>query len=234
MTAMKRTSWFLSFISAWFLVSAIVSLIMVRTLYLTELPSSIHNLPTQINAIQDLTLLKNVCVAAINYASSQKEFSWVLAKWSFSFVAVWTVIFIIGLVFLKKQLNIFKQVEFPSQLESPFDLAISGKLPLWKAFWVVFIGLSYGLAITIYVLLYSLRQFHLIDSGKVPDLILMTLAYSLMFVICLFTADIAWRCSRNSTNNIWHYLSRVAILLIIVLPLIKGMFLLYRLHVIAF
>lgn len=231
MTAMKRTNWFLSFISAWFFVSAIVSLIMVRILYLTELPSSINNLPTEINAIQDLSLLKNVCVAAINYAGSQKEFSWVLAKWAFSFVAVWTVIFMIGLVCLKKQLNTFKQVELPSQLESPLDLAISGKLPLWKAFWVVFIGLSYGLTITIYVLLYSLRKFHLIDSGKVPDLVLMTLAYSLTFVICLFSADIAWRSSRNSTNNMWHYLARTVILLLIVVPLIKGMFLLYHLHI---
>ena len=236
MTAVKRTNWFLSFVSAWFLVSAIVSLIMIRTLYLTELPSSIsiHNLPTEINAIQELTLLKNVCVAAINYAGSQKEFNWVLAKWAFSFIAVWTVIFIIGLVCLKKQLNTFKQVEFPSQLESPLDLAISGKLPLWKAFWMVFIGFSYGLSIIIYFSLYSLKHFHLIESGKVPELILTTLAYSLTLTIWLFSADIAWRCSRNSTKYIWHYLSRAAIFLITVVPLIKGMFLLYKLNIMVF
>lgn len=234
MTTLKRASLFLSLISAWFFVSAIVSLIMVRTLYLTELPSHFNNLSEDIKRIQDLVMLKNVCVAALNYAGSQKDFSWILVKWAFSFVATWTVIFTTALIYLKRQLNTFKQAEYTTQVKSTLDLAIDGKLPLWKAFWGIFIGLSYVLSITIYALLYSVKYFHIVELGKVPYLILTTLVYSLTSVIWLFTADIAWRCSRNSTNNTWHYLSRAAILLIIVVPLIKCMFLLHQYHVVPF
>jgi hypothetical protein len=234
MSNLKRTNQLLILLSAWFFVAAIVSLIIIRILYLSGLPASFNHLSTDIKNIQDLATLKNACVIALDYAFSQKDFNWLLINWALSFVAIWTVIFGTALVYFQKQLSHFNAVEYALPIESTLELAITGKLPLCKAFWGVFIGFSYGLSFTIYILLFSLKHLHFIEPAKVSDLIITPLAYSLILVVYLFTADIAWRCSRNSKNNIWHYLARAAILVLIVVPLIKTMLMLNHFHIIPF
>jgi|GEM_PF-2446911 hypothetical protein len=234
MTTLKRTNQLLIFLSAWFFVTAIVSLIIIRILYLSELPASLNHVSADIKNIQDLVTIKKVCVIALDYAYSQKDFNWLLINWALSFVALWAVTFGTVLVYFQKKLHQYNAVEHSLQSESIIDLAIAGKLPLWKAFWGVFIGLSYGLSFAIYAFLSSLNRLHIIESAKVSDLIITPLAYSLILVTYLFTADIAWRCSRNSANNFWHYLTRAVILLLIVVPLIKIMLILYHFHIIPF
>lgn len=85
--------------------------------------------------------------------------------------------------------------------------AIRGQLPLWKAFWLLFVPTPFIL----YLLYLGLLLLTPLASGRNPfvyALVFSNLAFGLMGVI----AVIVWRCSRNSTRVLWRYAALLAVL----------------------
>lgn len=222
MTSPKRISQILFALSAWFFVSALVSLVVVRIVSLTALPS-LPGLSDDIGKLQDMNTLKEVCVLLVDGAASQKEASSLFAVWGLGFVATWSAMFGIASAFMYRQLRAAETHVRPNPANTTFlDSALGGTLELWKAFWGLYIVLPYVAALAIGGPVMLLKHFQVIEPAKAVDLIVTPLAFSAVAVIYFGSAVVAWRCSRNSSRRIWHYLTRLVIVLYTVVPLIKG------------
>lgn len=209
-------------LSAWFLVSALVSLVIIRILWFTALPSAL-NLSSDIKNLQDVGILREVALVLVDAAASQRETSWLLATWSFGFVATWCVIFFIAAIFLYRRLRVSEATIGASPPGTGWlDSALDGTLPLWKAFWGPYILLPYVVALVVGGPILLLKRFDIIAAGTAVDLIAMPLAVSAIMVVYLGSAAIAWRCSRNTSRPVWHYLARISITVYTVVPLIKS------------
>lgn len=222
MPSTKRASQILVALSAWAFVSAVFSLLIVKVVYMVALPTSLPNLTSDINNIQDLTALKKISVLLVDSLAAQKEAGWLLVSWGLWFVATWAAIFGLAFVFLYRQLATANVADNSRSRETILDLALAGKLELWKAFWGLYIALPLAATLVVYGVMVFLKSTHVVEPAKVADLILTPLAYSAVLVIFWGAAVIAWRCSVNTSRAIWRYLARIAIVLYTVLPLAKS------------
>ena len=226
MKSSKRASQILVALSAWALMSVLMSMVIIKIIVLVGGPSLHSNLTSDIQNIQDLATLKKICVLLVDGAAAQKQAGWLLVSWGLWFVATWAAIFGMASVYLYRQLNSSKEAETYPPTETMLDLAIDGKLALWKAFWGLYIVLPYVAALVIYGLVALLKHFHVIEPAKVADLIVTPLAYSAIFVIWLGAAVVAWRCSGNTSRAVWRYLARTTIVLLTGVPIVKAVVLL--------
>ncbi len=222
----KRASQILIALSAWAFVSAIASLLIFKIVYISALPTSLPNLTNDINNIQDFVVLKKISLLLAESVTTQKETGWLIASWGLWFVATWSAIFGVTTMLLYRQLTKTNPTEEQCSKETILDLALTGKLELWKAFWVFYIALPAVASLTVYQILAILRRTHVIEPTKVADLILTPLAYSAVLVIFLGAAIVVWRCSTNTPSITWRYLVRGSIILFTVIPLAKSAILL--------
>lgn len=222
MPSTKRASQALVTLSAWAFVSAVISLLIIKVLYMAALPTSLPNLTSDINNIQDLVALKKISLLLVDSVAAQKEAGWLLVSWGLWFVATWAAIFGLASVLLYRQLATATAADNSRSRETILDLALAGKLELWKAFWGLYIALPLAAAFIAYGLIAVLKSTHVVEPTKVADLILTPLAYSAVLVIFWGAAVIAWRCSANTSRAAWRNLARIAIVLYTVLPLAKS------------
>lgn len=224
MLSTRRLSHILVALSVWALASALLSLLVVKVLYFTQLPSLAPSLSSDLNSVQDLAVLKKVCVLLVDTAAAQKEAGWLLVSWGLWFIATWS--FIVGLtaVVLHRRLANSTTTESSPPNESIVDLALSGKLELWKAFWGFYIVLPYVATLVILGPLALLKYLHVVEQTTVVELVVIPLAISAVLVIFYGSAVVAWRCSRNTSRAAWRYLARIAIVLYTGVPLVKAAF----------
>ncbi len=222
MLSTKRASHILIAVSAWAFVSAVASLLIVKVVYMTALPTSLPNLTSDINSIQDLAALKKISVLLVGSVAAQREAGWLLVSWGLWFVATWSAIFGLASAFLYRQLAVTNVAEDSRSKETILDLALAGKLELWKAFWGLYIALPLAATLVVYGLIAFLKSSQVVEPTKVVDLILTPMAYSAVLVIFWGGAIVAWRCSANTSRAAWRYLARIAIVLYTVVPLAKS------------
>jgi hypothetical protein len=211
-------------LSVWALASALLSLLIAKVLYFTALPSSLPNLSSDLNSLQDLAALKKICVLLVDGAAAQKEAGWLLVSWGLWFIATWS--FIVGLtaVVLHRRLVSSTTTESSPPNESIVDLALSGKLELWKAFWGFYIVLPYVATLVILGPLALLNYLHVVEQTTVVELVVVPLAIAAVLVVFYASAVVAWRCSGNTSRVVWRYLARIAIVLYTGVPLAKAAF----------
>lgn len=226
MLSTRRASQILVALAAWAFVSAALSLLIIKVAYTSALPASLPNLASDINGIQDLAALKRISILLVNSVSAQKEAGWLIVSWGLWFVAIWAAIFAAASTYLYRCLLATDSTENTSSTETFLDLALAGKLELWKAFWGLYIVLPLAASLVSFGLLAILKSIHVIEPAKVADLILTPLAYAAVMVIYLGAAAVAWRCSANTSWKVWGILARIAIVLYTGIPLAKSVALL--------
>lgn len=217
----RRLSQILVALSAWFFVAALFSLVIVRILSFAALPNSLANLSNDIRNLQDINTLKEVCVLLVDGARDQRESSWTLVVWGFGFVASWSAIFGIVSLRLFSKLSIQGSVAMPADA-SFFDDAIDGEVELWKAFWGVYIALPLIVAAFVGGCVFLLKKLYVADPFNALFLVVSSLAFSAVVVTSWWGAAIAWRCSRNTSHMMWHYLARIAIVFYTCIPAITA------------
>jgi len=222
MLSTKRASQILVALAVWAFISAVLSLLIVKIVYTATLPTSLTNITSEINRIQDLTTLKKISVLLADSITAEKEAGWLLVSWGLWFVATWSTIFGIATMFLYRQLITTKATEDSHPKETMLDLALTGKLKLWQAFWGLYVALPMAASFAVYEVLAFLKGIHIIEPTKVADLILTPLSYSAVLVIFWGGAIVTWRCSANTTHKALCYLARVAVVLLTVAPLVQS------------
>ncbi len=224
MLSTRRLSQLLIALSVWALVSALLSLLIAKVVYFAAPPSLLPNLSSDLNSLQDLAALKKICVLLVEGAAAQREAGWLLVSWGLWFIASWSVIIGLTAIVLHRRLANSAATESSPANESIVDLALSGKLELWKAFWGIYIVLPYVAAIVILGPLALLKYLNVLGRTTAVELVVVPVATSAVLLIFYGSAVVAWRCSANTSRSVWRYLARIAIVLYSGIPLAKAAF----------
>jgi hypothetical protein len=95
----------------------------------------------------------------------------------------------------------------PAKNISLLTRAITGQLPLWKAFWLVFIPVP----IILYGIYFAALWAWAILSPITP-LQNVVGPFSLFAFLLMAAVGVAvWRCSSNSEHRAWRYLARLSV-----------------------
>lgn len=95
----------------------------------------------------------------------------------------------------------------PAKDISFFTRATTGQLPLWKAFWLVFIPVP----IILYGIYFAALWAWAILSPMTP-LQNVVGPFSLFALLLMAAVGVAvWRCSTNSERRVWRYLARLSV-----------------------
>jgi hypothetical protein len=93
----------------------------------------------------------------------------------------------------------------PSPSGCLIERAFKGQLPLWKAFWLVFLPL-----LLVLYFAYIASLWALLRLNPMADIATFALSFSSIALLLIATAGfIVWRNSGNSTTRAWRYLARV-------------------------
>ena len=224
MLSTRRLSQLLVALSVWALASALLSLVFAKVAYFAALPSSLPNLSSDLNRLQDLAALKKICVLLVDSAAAQKEAGWLLVSWGLWFIAAWSFVVGCTAVTLYRLLPNAIPPDGANPNGSIVDQALEGKLELWKAFWGFYVVLPYLAALAILGPLLLLNHLGVVEQTTVVELVIVPLAISAVLVIFWASAVVAWRCSSNASRAVWRYLARTAIVLYTGVPLAKAAF----------
>jgi hypothetical protein len=99
------------------------------------------------------------------------------------------------------------EASVPAKSISLFTRAITGQLPLWKAFWLVFIPaplILYGIYFGVLWAWAILIPMTPLQNVLGP--------FSLFAFLLMTAVGVAvWRCSINSERRVWRYLARLSV-----------------------
>ncbi len=221
MLSTRRLSQLLVALSVWALASALLSLVFAKVAYFAALPSSLPNLSSDLNRLQDLAALKKICVLLVDSAAAQKEAGWLLVSWGLWFIAAWS--FVVGCTAVTLSTHPCNSLRCAPK-GSIVDQALEGKLELWKAFWGFYVVLPHLAALAILGPLLLLNHLGVVEQTTVVELVIVPPAISAVLVIFWASAVVAWRCSSNASRAVWRYLARTAIVLYTGVPLAKAAF----------
>lgn len=222
MLRIQRTTQLLIVLCACALVSGLLSLAVFRTLELTALHGFSDDVTQDIRRLDDMPTLRNVCATFIDGSFEIREHGTFLARWGLSFVCTWAVIIGLIAVHLYRQLCATEIPANDRPKENIVDLAMQGKLELWKAFWGLYVG-SFLLSATIIggpmmVLINS----GIVESSRLLSVVALPILVSVPAVAYFASAFIVWRCAKNTPRKLWRYLARLVVIAFTVLPTMKA------------
>lgn len=86
--------------------------------------------------------------------------------------------------------------------------AFNGQLPLWRAFWLMFVPAP----VVLYAIDIGVLWACAMLASKL-DLKIVALSFStLTFMVMAGAGTIVWRCSVNTARSLWTYLARLSVL----------------------
>lgn len=102
--------------------------------------------------------------------------------------------------------------------------ALNGSLKLWQSFWLIYVPFPILLALVLGGVYLSLDHLGL---QRMPELglVLWSLAASAICLAFFVASVMVWRCSKNTSWKLWTYIARVVVVLMIVVPLAKAVYL---------
>lgn len=204
-------------------VSAYISLVTYRVLGKIALPRLREEWERDVSSIEDISTLKNLCAALVSASFELQDHGSFLASWGLWFVLVWSSILCLAATLLLRQIQRSHDAPTVQERENIIDMALSGKLELWKAFWGFYVGLSLVSAVVINGSGVLLTKFGVLDFSKSAGLVAISMAMSVPVVIYLTSALAVWRCAPNTSHVLWRYLARITIVLWTTIPLVKSM-----------
>jgi hypothetical protein len=175
-----------------------------------------EGLAAEISRLDDVGLLRQMAVSLLSAAVDFRQSGMTLAVWGLSLLLLSS-----GLSLLL----LFREMRRPvlsggvTEKESQGFRAdlLHGRVPLWKAFWLVYVPQPLVTGLVVMLLLRNL-------DGKtqiVPSLFAFPLSIGLMWTVLLSVTVLVWRCSENVARPIWGKLVRVLLVLVIAVPLLR-------------
>jgi hypothetical protein len=206
-----------AFVSSW------ISFVIYRVLSMTALPLSGSDIANDVGKIEDIAKLREITIALFGAASELRDSGALLAKWGLGFVLVWSIILAaIALVTYREACKASIASTHP-EVENFVDLALAGKLELWKVFWGGYVLLSLLLFLVSGSVLKLLTQVgSATDSLFLLNAIAGPIALSIPITIYLLSALLVWRSAANTSSVAWHYLAKAVVGIVTIFPLIRG------------
>ena len=206
-----------AFVSSW------ISFVIYRVLSMTALPLSGSNIANDVGKIEDIARLKEVTIALFGVASELRDSGALLAKWGLGFVLAWSII--LGATALVAYREVCKTsiASTRPEVENFVDLALAGKLELWKVFWGGYVVLSLLLFLVSGSVLKLLTQVgSATNSLFLLNAIAGPIALSIPITIYLLSALLVWRSAANTSSVAWHYLAKAVVIIVTIFPLIRS------------
>jgi len=170
-----------------------------------------------IGQLNDVGILRQLALSLLHAAVDFRQSGITLAVWGLS------------LLMLSSSLSLlllFREMRRPAQPREPeptdtgsgfvADL-LQGRLPLWKAFWFVYVPEPFLASLVVNVLIGNL-------DGKTQVLLSMfvfPLTVGLVWTLLLSVTVLVWRCSDNTARPVWGKVARVLLVLVIAVPLLQ-------------
>lgn len=195
----------------WAFMSAYLSLVIFRVLERVALPVSVNNLARAISDNQDIETVRTVCVQVLDASSELRDNGIFLAYWGLGFALLWSCILGITAVFHHRQLRRSHLPHQQAESENVVDLALMGKLELWKAFWGFFVGLTFASALVIYGAGSLLLKSGALESFRQVTLVVFPIVGAVPMTLVCVSALAAWRCAPNTSRVVWRVLARTTI-----------------------
>lgn len=176
-----------------------------------------EGLAADIGQLNDVGILRQLALSLLHAAVDFRQSGITLAVWGLSLLMLSS-----GLSLLL----LFREMRRPAQPREPeptdtgsgfvADL-LQGRLPLWKAFWLVYVPEPFLASLVVNVLIGNL-------DGKTQVLLSMfvvPLTVGLVWTLLLSVTVLVWRCSDNTARPVWGKVARVLLVLVIAVPLLQ-------------
>lgn len=219
MQPLKRAAFTLEILSSWAILTLLISAVLLKITHQIDIPT-FPMLADDITKITDIEVLQKLCVLLIDETAKRKDQTWLLVAWGFSMVAFWSSIFALAAIYLARLLRDSKRNAAEQHAVGVVEQAITGELPLWKAFWLLYMALPFLLALTTRGIVWCLKHYHVIETGLLADLLIVPLTQAAILTIWLWGATVTWRCATNTRRPVWKYTARTVVIIQTVLPLI--------------
>lgn len=224
MLRIRRLTQLLIALCASAFLSALISFGIYHVLAIAAVPSSSYqsDIVNAINSVEDINKLKEATIVFISAASDLREKGAGLVKWGLGFVLVWSLI--LGTVAIAIYRQICKVSSAPAhpEVENFIDLALSGKLELWKVFWGGYVALSSLLSLISFGVFQLLVQTGSLKSSFLLNVLAGPIVLSIPFTIYLYSALLVWKSAPNTSSVVWHYLAKLVVIVATIAPLLKS------------
>jgi hypothetical protein len=225
-TSGQRVTLLIIVLSALFGLSGLISLALLKIAMMSALP--VRNFAEDISNINDLAVLKTICVPLAEEYSSRMNAFRATSKWGPLFLTISGILcFSIG-VYLYHLLGrerleqSHENAQEQNRRKSVIELAFSGELKLWKAFWFFYVPVPLICGLGITLLLGITKRIGDADSFGFDIFMFLPIILAAAFISVLSVAIITWRCAANTSYRFLFYVTRGLILLYVVTLLTKA------------
>lgn len=97
----------------------------------------------------------------------------------------------------------------------------SGKLKLWKAFWLIYLPGIIVFPVVVFGLYAGVKKAGVITGGELTDFFVVPLLFAVLWLWNIALCTAVWRNSDNTNYRIISSITRVALVLSIAVPILK-------------
>ncbi|WP_395007271.1 hypothetical protein [Undibacterium sp.] len=184
---------------------------------------------TDISNTNDIEVLKQILLPFLAAAHELRTGADLLASWGLSFVLIWAALLGSVTIILYRQITSTSQTEVNAIDESMVDLALAGRLDLWKIFWGLYVTLSLALGFIFSELVTILVSAGSFGSHGVASLIAVPIVLAIPTTLHVISAILVWQSAKNTSRIYWTYLARAAVIAFTIFPIFRGVYAVFRL-----
>lgn len=227
MLRLRRLTQLLFVLCACAFISALLSIVIYRVLSMTALPFQDASVINDIKALEDISKLREIAVLLVGVSTELRTSGDTLAKWGLGFVLIWSAILgaITSAIYrqIRKVQNVVEMQL--AETENLFDLALAGKLELWKVFWGGYVALSFvSMAAFAGIVKLLLPTGADTQSSFLLSVLVGPIVLAIPIAIYLCCATLVWRSASNTSSPLWHYTAKAVVIVCTVLPLLKSVY----------
>lgn len=229
MSAALRLTAVIFVCSAVLVLAGIISLHVFAVLSYGTLPASLREIANGIAASPDIAVIKKVCLFLVDAYQEERrdrfDSAWLglgllIAMGTFGVAISARLYVLLGGLKAQDMSGGSWDVPLRSPVARLLSRSFAGTLELWKAFWLIYLPVPVLLAVILSGGYKTLQNIGL-KGPLLIQLVAGSLLSSIVYLSFIAASVIVWRCSRNTPSQLWTYLARTVVVLIIVVPLAR-------------
>jgi hypothetical protein len=229
MLRIRRLTQLLLALCACAFISALISLVIYRVLSMTHAVTITPEILADISNINDIEVIKKFLLPFVAAANELRNGADLLASWGLSFVLIWASLLGLVTIILYRQITSTSLAEVNAIDESLIDLALAGRLELWKIFWGLYVTLSLALGLIFGELATILANASSLTTHGVASLIAVPIVFAIPTTLHIISAILVWQSAKNTSRIYWTYLARAAVIAFTIFPIFRGIYAVLRL-----
>ncbi|WP_133247251.1 hypothetical protein [Azospira sp. I13] len=166
--------------------------------------------------LSDVGILRQLALALLNAAVDFRQSGITLAVWGLSLLLLSSGLSLLLLLREMRRPTQSGEAETTNTRSGFVADLLLGRLPLWKAFWLVYVPEPFLAGLSTQVLIGNL-------DGKTQLLLsmfMLPMTIGLLWTLLLSVTVLVWRCSDNTARPVWGKVARVVLVLAIAVPLL--------------